>query len=199
MVRHTKIRSKLQILKRVSNERDSLHQRWQSRLPVSTHASVCDPYGAMHAHISRELFISFARLFGTIANYLAPLKDLEPSRRAARAAAADATSHASPNGWSTTENKAFICTGSAVAQQDADAAYCDVLPGLLVPLNARGKSSPSLVQISEETLVASYVIEQLQLQLMPAFATATFSIRCKPLLTFQQASVLAKYNGYGIS
>jgi len=54
----------------------------------------------------------------TIANYLAPLKDIELNRRAARANAADATSHASPTGWITTENKAFICTGSVVAQQD---------------------------------------------------------------------------------
>ncbi len=122
MVRHTKIRSKLQILKGISYERDAPHQGWQSRLPVSTHTSVCIPCGALH--IPRTLLTALRNL--TIANYLAPLKDLELNRRAARANAADATSHASPTGWITTENKAFICTGSAVAQQDADAAYCAV-------------------------------------------------------------------------
>ena len=109
----------------------------------------------------------------TIANYLAPLKDLELSRKAARANAADATSHASPTGWITTENKAFICTGSAVAQQDADAAYCAVAALSSWALECDGEVLAALqrrfawlgAQISEET---SYVIEQLQLQLMLA-------------------------------
>jgi len=49
-----------------------------------------------------------------------------------------------------------------------------LLPYLLGPLNATEKSSQQFnvalhgAQISEETLVPSYVIEQLQLQLMPA-------------------------------
>lgn len=162
VVRHTKIRSKLQILKRISDVRDTPHQGWQSRLPVATHTSVCIP---------RMLVTALRNL--TIANYLAPLKDLELSRKAARANAADATSHASPTGWITTENKAFICTGSAVAQQDADAAYCAVAALSSWALECDGEVLAALqrrfawlgAQISEET---SYVIEQLQLQLMLA-------------------------------
>ncbi len=115
MVRHTKIRSKLQILKCISDKRDAPNQRWQGRLPVSTQTGVRIGYAQ-----SKNVVNSFARLLETVARYLAPLKDLELNRRAARARTADATSHASPAGCSTTENKAFICTGSAVAQQDAD-------------------------------------------------------------------------------
>lgn len=99
----------------------------------------------------------------TIINYLAPLEDLELNRRAARANAADATSHASPAGWITTENKAFICTGSAVAQQDADAAYCAAAALFSWALECDGKILAALqrrfawlgAKISEETLVPS--------------------------------------------
>ena len=91
------------------------------------HTSACVLHIDMHACALIKSFVhSFARLLETNADYPARLKDLALSRRAARAVATEATSHASPAGWSTTENMAFICTSSAVTQQDADAAYYDV-------------------------------------------------------------------------
>lgn len=142
------------------------------------HTSACVLHMDMHACALIKSFVhSFARLLETPADYLAPWKDLALIRRAARAVATEATSHASPAGWSTTENMAFICTSSAVRQQDADAAYCDVAALSSWALNAteRNPRSTSMslciaagAQISEETLVPSYVIEQLELQLMPA-------------------------------
>ena len=167
------------------------------------HTSACVLHIDMHACALIKSFVhSFARLLETTADYPARLKDLALSRRAARAVATEATSHASPagqasHGWSTTENMAFICTSSAVTQQDADAAYYDVVALSSWALKATERNprstSMSLCIAAEETLVPSYVIEQLELQLMPAIITATFLVQCRPQLTFQRNLAIYGY------
>ncbi len=127
VVRHTKIRSKLQILKRISDVRDTPHQGWQSRLPVATHTSVCIP---------RMLVTALRNL--TIANYLAPLKDLELSRKAARANAADMQARLAGSRPRTRHSSAQAPQSHSKTQMQLTVP---LLPCLLGPLNAMEKSS----------------------------------------------------------
>ena len=70
------------------------------------------------------------------------------------------------------------------------------LPGPLIATERNPRStsmSLCIAQISEETLVPSNVIKQLMLQLMPAIVAATFSVQCRPQLTFQRNLAIYGY------